>query len=294
MSLDVECKELSDVAFAEESHNTSAWRTEVVLVTPEMARDFLKMVRNRPVSEQHVRWFCGIIQRGEYRQTPNGISISHDGYVNGGQHRLHAIVRTGISLVMTINFGVPDDVAFLQDVGKAWSMSDQFRLDPHITGILSVFFRITVGLGRRIGRLTESQLKPFRDTFLETIKKTSQISRKGASSAPSRAAAVLCMLDKNEKYARDGYANLVSKGHRQNLSVAQHAYAEWLDEQKSFSGDTLTAGTFCRGLIAFDAQFSNRTRRTFGKYTDDNIEAMAEAGRARILEQVRIATGGNE
>lgn len=260
------------------------WKTEVVLVTPEMARDFLQMVRNRRLSEAHVRWFCGIIMRGEYRLTPHGVSINPEGYVNGGQHRLHAIVRTGRTLPMTINWGVTDEIAYLQDVGKPWSMADQFRLDPHITGVLSVFQRMAHGTGHRAGRQTESQLRPYRNVFLPTIEDTTSAKRRGASSSPSRAAAVLCMMDRNRAYAKEGYANLCQKGHRDRLTKCQHAYSEWLESQKGFSGDQLTPAIFCRGLLAFDAAYAERTTRTFGKDLDDSLVSTPNRPSVRMRE----------
>lgn len=96
-----------------------------VFITPEMAKELRArpwnvvtskgvVLRQRKLEESTVEDFCDFIRRKTFRATYQGIGILANGTVADGQHRLEAIIRTGIGVWCTITFNVdPDDVEAL-------------------------------------------------------------------------------------------------------------------------------------------------------------------------------------
>lgn len=93
----------------------------VMLVTPALAAEWLKRnTRNRPIDRLAVGRLVEVIQSGGWRTTHQGIAIGADGALYDGQHRLHAIVAAGASVMVAVTTGlVADDLpAIDSNVGK--------------------------------------------------------------------------------------------------------------------------------------------------------------------------------
>lgn len=79
-----------------------------VLVTPEVAAEMLtKNTRNREIVEASVEQFADLLRRGEFEKftgKPNraAVSFASDGVLRDGQHRLTAIVRSGVATEMYV------------------------------------------------------------------------------------------------------------------------------------------------------------------------------------------------
>jgi hypothetical protein len=81
---------------------------EHVLVTPTMAAEFLKRNRgNRPISRRRVKAFAKLISSGAFGHTHQGMALDEVGDLLDGQHRLAAILETGISVWMVVARNVP-------------------------------------------------------------------------------------------------------------------------------------------------------------------------------------------
>ena len=93
----------------------------VMLVTPALADQWLKSnTRNRTLDHLAIKRLAELIQSGGWRTTHQGIAIGADGTLYDGQHRLHAIVAAGISVMIAVTTGlVVDDLpAIDSNVGK--------------------------------------------------------------------------------------------------------------------------------------------------------------------------------
>jgi len=81
---------------------------ERVLVTPALANKLLNLnTENRPIRHREVQLWAGVIERGEWKYTHQGIAIDNRGILQDGQHRLSGIVQTGISCELQISIGMP-------------------------------------------------------------------------------------------------------------------------------------------------------------------------------------------
>ncbi len=82
-------------------------------IDPDTAKTWLDEhnQRNRPVSKAHVRLLAADLAAGRWRTTHQGIAFDRDGQLVDGQHRLWAIVESGVSAVLQVTRGV-DPMAF--------------------------------------------------------------------------------------------------------------------------------------------------------------------------------------
>jgi len=102
------------------------------LVTPEIASRWLeKNGSNRPIRKGQVRFFSTLLREGTFKTTHQGVAIGTEGQLIDGQHRLSAIVETGIPALLMISEGVdPKSFGYL-DCGIKRSLSDRVVLDEN-------------------------------------------------------------------------------------------------------------------------------------------------------------------
>lgn len=105
-------------------------RSEVMTVTPEMAIKWLQNnYNNRKVRTRVVETYARQMKAGKWDLTGNGITISVDGEIIDGQHRLHAIVESGCSVQMLVCFDA--DKSMNYDNGFKRTIADQIRMSGH-------------------------------------------------------------------------------------------------------------------------------------------------------------------
>lgn len=86
---------------------------KVVLVTPEIAGQWLSNNdHNRPISTGHVAKLSRLMAAGSW--VLNGEAVIFDDAMTllDGQHRLHAVIKSGVSVKMMVVTGVSDKNAF--------------------------------------------------------------------------------------------------------------------------------------------------------------------------------------
>jgi hypothetical protein len=64
---------------------------------------------NRPRNDRHVERFEKILRDGRWINTGEPIILAREGFLNDGQHRLTAILKTGIPAICDVRFGVDRD-----------------------------------------------------------------------------------------------------------------------------------------------------------------------------------------
>lgn len=85
-------------------------RTVIETITPEMAAAYLlRNKSNRKLSKPHVDSICRAILAGQFELTHQGIAFDERGNLIDGQHRLQAIVKSGMPVKMSVTYGVCSD-----------------------------------------------------------------------------------------------------------------------------------------------------------------------------------------
>lgn len=102
-------------------------------VTPQLASEWLKLnMTNRPLRDRNINDYATLMLRGLWSQTsPETIKFNTKGILLDGQHRLAAIVKSGISIDMLIHRNIPDDNFKVIDMGAKRSVGDIL----YITGV---------------------------------------------------------------------------------------------------------------------------------------------------------------
>ena len=92
-------------------------RFEETTITPEMAKAFLSNnPRNRTISNKRLQKYCTDIKNGTWGTSPQPVCLGSEGKLIDGQHRLTAVLLTGIPIKSVIAYDVPDDAVI--DRGK--------------------------------------------------------------------------------------------------------------------------------------------------------------------------------
>jgi hypothetical protein len=94
-------------------------RTELVHVTPDMARGWLakQNIGNRPLSPHIVRRYVEEMKSGKWLLTHQGPAFDYTDYLIDGQHRLQAVVDSGITVPMWITYGADPETFTVLDIG---------------------------------------------------------------------------------------------------------------------------------------------------------------------------------
>lgn len=110
-------------------------RMEVETVTPAMAEAWLASAAGLPqrhLTPGRVRQFASAMTRGQWRVTHQGIAIDPDGVLIDGQHRLSAVVLSGVTVQMMVAYDVPRETFDAFDTGQARTTASTL----HIAGIV--------------------------------------------------------------------------------------------------------------------------------------------------------------
>lgn len=126
------------------NHRLKAVQSGMTSISPLAAREMLEHnSNNRILNSTRVAQFAADMLAG--RWVPNGesIIIADDGTIIDGQHRLHAIVKSGVTIVTMLVRGVPRDAFRSVDQGRPRSLGD-------VLGINGEKYRTTVAAALRL------------------------------------------------------------------------------------------------------------------------------------------------
>lgn len=79
---------------------------------------------NRPISAKTVKEFAADMKRGGWMKTGEPIIVADNGRLNDGQHRLLAVMYSGCSVPMHVQFGADREAFIATDIGRKRSSSD--------------------------------------------------------------------------------------------------------------------------------------------------------------------------
>lgn len=114
-----------------------------VIITPELAEAMLYYNnRNRPVKTGKVEQYKTQMLEGKWKTTRVPIIFSTQRIIDG-QHRLMAIIESGVTITADIVFGAPDESFAYIDIGAKRSTSDIFAINGVVNSVkLSAMARI--------------------------------------------------------------------------------------------------------------------------------------------------------
>ena len=120
------------------SKNTeTGLNVQAVQLTPKKANELLAHnTHNRKVAQAKVNLWAEAMKRGEWRLNGEAIKISADGTILDGQHRLYAVVQSGVTIPILLITGLPRQSQETMDTGKSRSLADVFTLRGEKNAVL--------------------------------------------------------------------------------------------------------------------------------------------------------------
>lgn len=103
---------------------------EIVDITPDTAAGLLKAnVRNRNLTPKVVAAYARAMAKGDWLANGEAVKISDNGEVLDGQHRLAAVVQSGVTLrgVLLVT-GLPAETQDTMDSGRKRTTADAFKI----------------------------------------------------------------------------------------------------------------------------------------------------------------------
>lgn len=120
---------MSVTAFPDTIPVTVSLQAEVATITPELAEQYLaKNTHNRNPKNSNLKKVVRALENGEWKLNGEAIKIAVDGTILDGQHRLLAIVSTGIPMTTLIIRGLANESQETMDGGSPRSASDVLKL----------------------------------------------------------------------------------------------------------------------------------------------------------------------
>lgn len=101
----------------------------VELIDPDRALEYLASnLSNRRLNKQHVISLAAAMERGEWHLNGQSISFDSEGKLQDGQHRLTAVVKSGITVQMLVVRNVDPSARPTIDVGRKRKVSDELTM----------------------------------------------------------------------------------------------------------------------------------------------------------------------
>ena len=267
-------------------------KTETVLVTPPMAREWLKQnTDNRRLRQSHVDALRGAWDRGEWRLIHAGVAFAVGGRLLDGQHRLTMIagLPDGNSVPMNVTHDADPASFTVIDQGKTRSASDVFNVTQSLAAAGRFFARLADPA--RGGALSMDVIRPFiewAEPEHSTLDAYCATCARIWSSAPVRSAAIIQMKrGHDEDFILRAYHSLVHS----DVEAAPHA-ARVLMQQR-LNGTIASARTtdlFCRAIRVFDSSQRGRIQKILVRDMEGTLDEVREFIRSD-MEKAPVSAG---
>lgn len=206
-------------------------------ITPTIAQQILDKNINRPCGLSTVIEYAKEMTAGRWLLTHQGIAISDEGVLLDGQHRLRAIVMSGVTVKMCVFREVPRKAQVAMDVHRKRSTADSISLDTQVKISKQQVAIIRVAIGDTnagTSRKSVQELSALVGAFtlpLEFIDVlTASNKQRGITSAPVLGAIVLAWfyvddLDRLEQFMQILLGNSLPEGEEDRAAVTLR---DWL------------------------------------------------------------------
>jgi len=123
-------------------------RIELANVTPDLATYWLSQNRsNRSLRRAVWKAYARDMEAGAWKLTAETIKLSPDGTLLDGQHRLTAVVESGVTVSMFVAHDIPEDAQAAMDSGSKRTASDALALTGYShTSLIAAAARIALGV----------------------------------------------------------------------------------------------------------------------------------------------------
>lgn len=234
-------------------------------VTPQLAGELLQRnATNRRVRPGHVNALAAVMAAGQFQSTHQGIAINAEGDVVDGQHRLLAIIKSGVTVTMPVAFGVNAEHYghLMIDVGMNRSTADVYAVDRFVAQPCTFIAYMHQSTRHK------AMLAPYLEAFgpiMTAISKGGRHMRRGVTSAPVvAAAAIRVAMGEDPVMVNANFAGMVRLDYG-NLPPVANAFLRQL--ANGLVDRANKWDLFTRGMRVFDSAAQQNTKIQVKDYT---------------------------
>jgi hypothetical protein len=150
-------------------------KTEWEMITPDRAVELLERnTINRPLRQHYIEGLADMMRRGEWGKTHEGIAVDEAGNILDGQHRLWAIVESGVTLAMLVSYGQSRGTRLFIDSGLRRTLHDAITLvgSTHVAAghvATATAMRLGLNLNTNVGRMSRDQMLAYVQRHWEAL-----------------------------------------------------------------------------------------------------------------------------
>lgn len=227
--------------------------TVIETINPDKALLYLKFnTNNRPFRESHVKALAFDMMNGDWQVTHQGIAFDTTGRLIDGQHRLRAIIESGVPIQIQVTRGCSSSSFSILDRGANRSPSDILGWPKKITEVITLAVRIALGTNPTVSRIRlmgESRLIENCQLLLDNCSTCRPI----MSTAGVKLAGCVQMAEQEDhQFVISQYKALVLRQYNDMTKCSQSFNRQVSDKQMA------REELFCRAMFAFDNREINR------------------------------------
>ena len=235
--------------------------TSTVLINPDLAAMWLKTgnTANRSISERQVDKLANDMRMGNWRQTHQGIAFYEDGVLADGQHRLSAIIKSGIAQQMLVVTGLDRADSIGIDQNRPRSAIDTLRIaggDTWISKDVVAVSRFLLCItGTRLPSISEigEFANAYRDCILFALS-TFGKSRRGISVAPVFAGVAVAAMNGIDRQRLSEFSEILLSGVATSPThMGAIRLREWLMRPAAVRGAAYQNSVYLRTQRAIEA-----------------------------------------
>jgi len=168
LQIDREARE----SIAQAKMDASNVKTEIVMLTPELAKEFLEhnFERQRQVNKGRVKKYAADMLAGHWRVTYDALRFDEDGYLVDGQHRCLAVIESGVCLpnILVVR-DLPRDAFLVLDQGQKRTAVQALVMDGHegVTQDVVATVRALFWTPESIAKADQMTLEQLREAYVK-------------------------------------------------------------------------------------------------------------------------------
>jgi hypothetical protein len=268
-------------------------KMQIMTVTPDIARSWLAMNdKNRHVRNTLVKSYASAMKRGEWRLTHQPVAIDDAGQLLDGQHRLMAVLLSGVSVEMLVCFDAERETIDCIDVGAKRSLGDILSMDGDKASTLRFITNI-VFTDRPPSMQQAERVLPFISTAMSALFEACPTKRRRITQAPTASAAVIRLTTGVDRhYVLDLWRNLALMNLSDLPPIANSFLKQVLDSTSH--ARTTKNQVFARAWEMFDPSQEATKRLTVSNSEDAILEARGAMYAAMNIKITPLGVAGKK
>lgn len=236
-------------------------KTTVEQITPAIANQYLETMphyQRNPIKSSIAK-MAKDMQNGRWITTHQGIAFNPQGQLIDGQHRMKAIVLSGVTTEMIVFRDVPEDSWHTIDIGRKRDLSA-------ITGIQKKeveAYRSACDFGLKVREPSFQDIETIQNSLLgETIRELliyAPTTRRLVSAAPVRVVVAIWKIKSKSQYPFDQYKALVLQ-HYNMMSQASQSLNRQIEAAAAGTRKVTTYDMAARAYRVFDPAASDLSK----------------------------------